>query len=110
MTPEETQPAAGAATGHMRGDRIQTQGQGQDLTTAFQEEENAIHGSDMGGRHRFGGRNALNSLLMASISLGSKEPRSGKMDMDRESEARGERRGKTVFCRVGKGLPTGKRI
>lgn len=92
MTLEETQPAAGAATEHMRGDRIQTQGQGQDLTTAFQEEENAKHGPDVGGRHRSGGRYALNSLLMASISLGSKEPRSAK-DMGRESEARGERRG-----------------
>lgn len=46
-----------------------------------------------GGWYRFGGRSALNSLLMASISSGRKEPRSDKTDVGRESETGGERRG-----------------
>lgn len=47
---------------------------------------------------------------MASISSMRKEPRSGKTDTSRESEAGGERTVITVFCTVGKGPETGKGI
>lgn len=60
--------------------------------------------------YRFGGRSALNSLLMASISSGRKEPISVKMDVGKESETGGERRGKIVFWRVGKGQSIGKKM
>lgn len=71
-------------TGEVMGSRAQ--GQEQNLTTAFQEEENAVCGPEWGEWYRFGGRNALNSLLMASISSRRKEPRPAKTDVRRKGE------------------------